>query len=137
MVPFNVGIESAMFRITRSIRSLRALIANKRLLDTVLLLHVAFKMNISMENLPANFTLDVQLIFVRFEVWFDLMFREELFPALWTVIIPPLLVISQYVIFQTHSVNIALSIRSIGTSIANIRSLDNMDLIHMALVRWP
>ena len=83
MVPFNVGIESAMFRITRSIRSLGTPRTHKWLLDTMHVVHVALEMNISMEYFAANFTFNAQLIFMRFEVRFQFIFRKEPLSAFW------------------------------------------------------
>ena len=68
MVSVDVLIQITPPLKRRSIRSLRTLRAYIRPLDTVHVVHVTPEMDISMKHFAANFTLDIQLIFVRFQM---------------------------------------------------------------------
>ena len=137
MVPFNVHIQSNLSRISRSIRSFGTLFANKWLLNTMHVVHVTAIMDKSMKNFPANFTFDAQLILMRFEMRSHFIFPEERLSTFWTLIIPSSFVVPLPMLFETVPLNIPFTIWSLRTSIANIRSLDIMDVVHMPFMRSP
>ena len=68
MVPFDVLVQSSSPRPPRSVWYLWTLRANKRLLDTVLILHVTSKPNVMMKDFTANITFNAQLVFMRFQM---------------------------------------------------------------------
>ena len=84
MVPFNVRIESRLTRIACSVWSFGTLHANKSSFDTMDVVHVTPIMDKSVEDFPANFAFDAQLILMRFPVRVHFVFFEKRLSAFWT-----------------------------------------------------